>query len=69
MMDYIARRVNDGQFNDCSEFINLSIKRMIERIEIDEILKSSIEARSGTFYTGDLREVIKTRLTESDQSI
>lgn len=61
MIDYIDKQVKTGEFDNRSQFIRRSIKKMIEEKEIEEILEASRQARAGQFYTGDLKEIIKMR--------
>ncbi len=61
MLDYIDKQIKNGEFDNRSQFIHRSVKKMMEQREIDEILESSKEAKNAQFYTGDLKKIIESR--------
>ena len=59
MLEYIDKQVKSGEFDNRSQFVRRSVKKMIEEKEIEEILGASREAKMGLVFEGDLDELVK----------
>ena len=51
--------IENGDFDNRSQFIRTAIKRMIEENEVQEIIHASEMAKLGEVFSGDLDELVK----------
>jgi Arc/MetJ-type ribon-helix-helix transcriptional regulator len=59
MLDYIDKQIKAGEYDNRSQFVRRSVKRMIEEKEIEEILEASRQAKMGYVFEGDLDKLAK----------
>jgi Arc/MetJ-type ribon-helix-helix transcriptional regulator len=61
LIEFIDALIDAGDVENRAQAVRKAVRKLREQAEIHEIMEASLEAHSGKVYSGNIKNIIKSR--------